>query len=113
MLALEADFIARRVGWSHAVARTFLILLEVTNSLVSEGEGRLPAGHEPFVGLGMLEAVLGESREHDAATSSTSATADVRNLHDRPQLRNLSLDDFHPLVGDPGEAVTGLGLHGF
>jgi len=113
VLALEAEFIARRVSGDYVVSSSFPVGLEVSDGLVAKGRCCLLASHEATVGIGVLPLVLGKSREHVATTSSTSATMDTRNFNDSPQLRNLSLDNLHPLVGDPWEAITGLGLHGF
>jgi len=51
--------------------------------------------------------------EHVTTTSSSSATTDAKDFDDRPQLHKMRLDDLHPLVVDPWEAIIGLGLHGF
>jgi len=113
VLALEAEFITRGVLGDYMVSSPLPVSLEVSDVLVAVGKSCLPAGHEATVGVGVLSLVLGKSREHATATSSTSATADARNFNDRLQLRNLSLDDLHPLVGDPWEAIISLGFHGF
>jgi len=89
------------------------VSLEVSDALVAFGESCLPASQEATVGVWVLPLVLGKNREHVTATSPSSATTDARDFDDRPQLRNLSLDNLHPLVGDPWEAIIGLGLHGF
>ena len=110
-LALEADFVSRRVLGGGVVSRASPLGLEVSDGLVALGEGRLPTSQEASIWIGVLPLVL-RRREHATATSTSSATADARDFGDRPQLHNLSLDDLHPLVGDPWEAVIGLGLHG-
>jgi len=115
VLALEADFITGGVLGDYIASSPRPVSLEVSDGLVAFREGCLPVSQEATVGIRVLPLVLGKSREHATATttSSTSATADARNFNDRPQLHNLSLDDLHPLVGDPWEAIIGLGLHGF
>ena len=111
-LALEAEFIPGGVLGDYIISRSLPVGLEVSDGLVTLGGCCLPASHEATVGIWVLPLVLGKSREHASATSSTSATTDARNFNDRPQLHNLSLDDLHLLVGDPWEAIIGLGLHG-
>jgi len=88
------------------------VSLQVSDGLVAFGKSSFPARQKTTVGVGVLPLVLGD-REHATATSSSSATTDARDFGDRPQLHNLSLDNLHPLVGDPWEAIVGLGLHGF
>ena len=111
-LALQAEFITRRILGGNIVSRTHPVSLEVSNVLVAFGKSSFPASQETTVGVGVLPLILGDG-EHATATSSSSATTDARDFDDRPQLHNLSLDDLHPLVGDPWEAIVGLGLHGF
>jgi len=110
-LALETDFVARRVLRGDVVSRPRPLGLQVSNGLVAFGESSLPAGQETPVGVGVLPLVLGDW-EHATAASSTASTTDARDFDDRPQLGHLSLYNFHPLVGDPGEAIIRLGLHG-
>jgi len=113
VLVLEAELIPGGVLGDYIVSRSLPVGLEVSDGLVTLGGCCLPASHEVTVWVWVLPLVLGKSREHASASSSTSATTDARNFNDRPQLHNLSLDDLHPLVGDPWEAIIGLGLHGF
>jgi len=112
-LALEEEFITGRVLGGNIVSSPRPVGLEVSDGLVAFGESCLPASQEATVGIGVFPLVLGLNREHATATSSSSTTTDARDFNDRPQLHNLSLDDLHPLVRDPREAIIGLGLHGF
>jgi len=114
-LALEEEFITGRVLGGNIVSSPRPVGLEVSDGLVAFGESCLPASQEATVGIGVFPLVLGLNREHAIATSSSSATTDARDFkfNDRPQLHHLSLDDLHTLVGDPWEAIIGLGLHGF
>jgi len=107
MLALEAESMARGVLGDYIVSSALPVGLEVSDVLVALGESCLPASHEATVGIWVFPLVLGKSREH------ATATVGARNFNDRPQLRDLGLDIFHPLVGDPWEAIISLGLHGF
>jgi len=111
-LALETEFIPRRVLGGDIVSRPSPASLQVSDGLVAFGESCLPASQETRIGVGVLPLVLG-NREHATTTSSSTATTDARDFDGRPQLHNLSLHDLHPLVGDPWEAIIGLGLHGF
>jgi len=113
-LALEAEFVTRRVLGDNIVSSSRPVSLEVSNGLVAFGKSCLPASQEATVGIRVLPLVLGKNREHATATSPSSATTDARDFNDRPQLHHLGLDDLHPLVGDPREeAIISLGLHGF
>jgi len=111
-LALEADFITRRVLGSDIVSRPRPASLQVSNGLVAFGESSLPASQETTIGIGVLPLVL-RNGEHATATSSSSIAMDARDFNDRPQFHNLSLDDLHPLAGDSWKVIIVLGLHGF